>query len=249
MRTNEAFSNEVRRSRRMLFKKLYVIPWVFICIFQFGVIGYMFFQNGELEIRNTELVKKIRHKELYVSHGDIEIDVTQKLEDLLKEKLEKIEDSKVENSDLAHTEKRGFDFEYDQSQEEGTDAAENNENSKVEKVVVSVDNPELLELHMLKKQLDNEEIGIRSSNKIREDFGTIRTQGFSRENYAYAQELGVRVEVQIIKEIEIILEKIIDEYDNIFISENNRDLFQRELKYKLNEGILDQFRVYWELNK
>jgi len=114
------------------------------------------------------------------------------------------------------------------------------------------DSNSLLELYILKRQLDNEGIGVRTfrdDSKIQEDFAMIRSYGFTRENYRYAEELGVRVEVQLIKELENILEKELDAWDEIFVSESKKDILGRELKYKINEGVLNEFRVYWQINK
>jgi len=260
MRTDESVIKEVKSNRKKLFYKLYFIPWILLTVCLFVSIFYLWFENERLQEVNFRLVKKIQAQQIIVSWPqNYKNEVTDKNDEIEEESKES-----EESFEVSEVEKNDFEKERDAAQRRGyiedseVSKFEETENSEVSKFAgnevseVSEVSEELLELHILKRRFDNEGIRVRSyrdSVEIREDFGDIRTWGYNRENYIYAEEFGIRMEVQLIKSLEDILEKEIGAWDEIFISKNKRDIFERELKYKINENVLNQFRVYWEINK
>lgn len=237
MKTDKKYEQDIKTSRRKLFYVLYTLPWLLLVSLLVGIIVFQYTQNDLLRKRNNYLSERNEHLRKNMSvvlplhpRNDVARNVEQP-RSLELEEIERSEQSGGSGDSEEFVEPITF---------------ETNEPNIPQTI-----NDELIELYLLRKQLDNIDNNHRSERNwedIRRDFSMIRRKGFTQENYNYAEQMGIRLEVQLIRRIEATLDKVFLRNNIDFENEAAYKELMRELKYEINSVILNNFRVFWNLN-
>lgn len=222
MKTEQYYSKAMRTNRRKLFYRLYTIPWTILTIVLLSIIFYMNASNVKLK---TEVIKlEQRNSELSQKSRGIIIPFDNPAAKISKE-AEKAEESEKPIIDSGVRKLDTLDTEEERVQ--------------------------LSELYYLSEILNTNVSRKRSWEDITLDFKNIRDWGFTEDNYNYAQGMGVRIEVELIKKIGLIIKSNGNEWESNIDPGKEKDWerYERNLTYEINESILNSFRIFWESNK